>query len=57
MGILLCASLLDIPKVVSIINPDKAIPAVLPESIDRIIEITKIFPDQVKNCKNYFYRN
>lgn len=51
MGILLRDSLLGIPKVASIINPDKAIPAVLPESIDRIIEITKIFPDQVKKLE------
>lgn len=51
MGILLCASLLSIPRIVSIMNPDKAIPALIPESIDRIIEITKVFPDQVKKIE------
>jgi protein TonB len=48
MGILLCASLVILPRVVSSLIPDKIIPNVLPQIKDQIIEVKKIFPDQVK---------
>ncbi|MEZ7503773.1 energy transducer TonB [Flavobacterium sp. Arc2] len=50
-GLLLCATLASIPRVISLINPEKDIPALTPESIDRIIQVTKIFPSQVKKIK------
>jgi protein TonB len=51
MGLLLCASLLSIPGIVSLINPGKAMPALIPESIDQIIKVTKIFPSEVKKIE------
>jgi len=48
MGILLCASLATVPRVMNMVFPDKIMPDALPTITDKIIEVTKIFPDQVK---------
>ncbi|MDG2431262.1 energy transducer TonB [Flavobacterium sp.] len=48
MGVLLCASLASLPHVISTIFPDKIIPDVLPQITDKIIEVTKIYPTEVK---------
>lgn len=51
IGILLCASLVGIPKIISLLNPATNIHAATPESLDQIIEVTKIFPNQVKQIE------
>jgi protein TonB len=48
MGILLCTVLLSFPRIVSLINPEKAILGTIPDRIDQIITVTKVFPNQVK---------
>jgi protein TonB len=55
-GLLLFASLASIPKIMSLLNPEKKIYTLTPESIDQIIQVTKIFPNQVKKLNNPFYR-
>jgi protein TonB len=51
IGILLCASLVTVPQIMRTIFPDKIIPDVLPQIKDRIIEVTRIFPDELKPIK------
>lgn len=48
MGIVFCASLASVPRILSAIFPNKTIPAVLPQIKDQILEVTRIFPDEVK---------
>jgi hypothetical protein len=48
MGILLCTVLLSFPRIVSLINPEKAILGTIPDRIDQIITVTKVSPNQVK---------
>ena len=51
MGILLCASLVSIPTIVGLLSPEKALPELIPDTIDQIIQVTKIFPNQVKKIE------
>jgi protein TonB len=51
LGLVLCASLLSIPRIVGLINPRIALPALIPDSIDQIIKVTKIFPNEVKKIE------
>lgn len=51
MGLLLFASLASIPKIMSLLNPEKNIVRLTPDSIDQIIQVTKIFPNQVKKIE------
>jgi protein TonB len=48
IGIFLCTSLATVPHILRTIFPDKIIPDVLPQIKERIIEVTRIFPDQLK---------
>lgn len=51
MGILLCASLVSIPSIVGLLSPEKALPELIPDTIDQIIQVTKNFPNQVKKIE------
>ncbi|WP_016989243.1 energy transducer TonB [Flavobacterium sp. ACAM 123] len=51
MGLLLCASLLSIPGILSLISPVKTTPALLADSMDQIITVTKIFPNEIKKIE------
>lgn len=51
MGVLLCASLVSIPSIVGLLSPEKALPELIPDTIDQIIQVTKIFPNQVKKIE------
>lgn len=48
MGLLLCTSLMCIPKILLLINPDKDNTSTPSEITEQIIEVTKIFPNQIK---------
>jgi protein TonB len=49
MGLLLFASL-SFPRIVSLINPEKKY-STIPDRIDQIITVTKVFPNQVKKSE------
>ena len=50
MGLLLCASLMSIPRIFSYFHVEKSIPTITPE-IDQIIHLTKIAPNIIKKTQ------
>ena len=48
IGILLFASLATIPNIISALFPNKAVPTLLPQIQDQIIEVTNIYQPEVK---------
>lgn len=50
IGILLCASLMSIPKALSYLHVQKNIPVIIPK-LDQIIHVTNIMPDLIKKTE------
>lgn len=48
IGVLLCASIATVPRLLITLFPDKTLPDVFPQINDQIIEVTKIYPTEVK---------
>jgi protein TonB len=45
---------LSFPRIVSLINPEKPL-GTIPDRIDQIITVTKVFPNQVKKENDQLY--
>lgn len=48
MGLLLCVTLMSVPKILSFFSDGKSNPVAPPEMIDQIIHVTNILPNKIK---------